>query len=1277
MKKKFLISLISLLLVLPQLADLSAATTSAREFSPVQEGFVSSAPMVSPYATGHILVKFKAESMKNFNKDVTPQMGAALSGAQTGIASLDALGRAVGIVRISRPYIELKNKVEASRLGVDRWFMIELAEGSDIPDVVSRYAEDPNVEYAKPDWVAFPAVVPSDPFYADHWGHNNTAQLPDLDWGGTYDHTRSNTVGTPGFDANAQAAWDASQGFGSSSVIIAIIDTGVDMDHPDLNLVSGYDFGDNDSNPDDNSAAAGHGTCCAGVAAAMANNGRGACGAAPGCRVMPLKVANSSGSMYFSSIENAFYYAADNGADVISLSLGAYLSSDPATDAAITYAHNAGCVILAATSNDNDNVLSYPANHAYVIGVGAASPCGDRKRSSSSYSECNPGVSTDPNGYTCDGERWWGSNYGTNTKDAAGAVDILGPTILPTTDIVGSGGFRSGDYEPFFNGTSCATPYVAGVCALIKSANPTWTATQVRDQLVDSAIDIVNVESGSGWDRYSGYGMVDAAAAVGGGGPVAPVADFSGDPTSGTAPLTAYFTDLSSGSPTSWYWTFGDGGSSSQQNPNYTYNSAGTYTVTLTATNSVGSDGETKSGYITVNPCVAPTASFTAAPTSGYAPLAVSFTDQSTGSPTSWSWDFGDGGSSSQQNPSYTYTSTGTYTVTLTASNGCGSDDLVRSGYIAVTDDPGGTWVTITYDDFEGGMGSYTDGGGDMVLYTSGTYAHQGNNAADIQDNSGVASSFYHTASYNVSGYSELEVEFWFYAVSMDNTSEDFWVQYYDGSTWRTVATYARTTDFNNNTFYNKVVAIPAGTYNYATNAKIRFMCDASGNADDVYIDEIEFRGRTAGPVVPVAAFEGEPTSGIVPLTVTFTDQSTGSPTSWSWTFGDGGSSSQQNPEYTYNSAGTYTVALMVANAEGSDTETKTGYITVSPIPAPVAAFEASPTSGVVPLTVTFTDQSTGDIDSWSWNFGDGGGSSDQNPSHQYTAVGDYTVTLTVTGPGGSDDEVKTGYISVTEGGSWQVITYDDFESGMGNYTDGGGDMSLYSYGTYAHQGSRAADIQDNSGTASSFYHTNGYDVSGYTELEVEFWFYAVSMDRREDFWVQYYDGSTWRTVATFVRTTDFENNIFYNEVVTISSSQYNFPSNARLRFMCDASNNTDDVYIDEIEFRGIAGGTSGGSSPAIADEKPATPTTFTLYQNYPNPFNPVTRISFYLVEPAHVRLDVFNVAGAKVATLINESRGSGLHTVDFQASSLSSGIYLYRIIAGNKTEYKKMVLLR
>jgi len=172
-------------------------------------------------------------------------------------------------------------------------------------------------------------------------------------------------------------------------------------------------------------------------------------------------------------------------------------------------------VMFSGTGNQNYDVLLYPANNPYVISVGAASPCGGRKRSASNPALLGPGVAPDPNNYTCDNERWWGSNKGPATPDAPDAVDIIGPTMLPTTDIRGSGGYEPGDYVLYFNGVSCSVPYVAGVAALIKSKHPDWTAAQIRTQLLATAQDVVNVESVAGWDRYTGYGMVDMNAAVG------------------------------------------------------------------------------------------------------------------------------------------------------------------------------------------------------------------------------------------------------------------------------------------------------------------------------------------------------------------------------------------------------------------------------------------------------------------------------------------------------------------------------------------------------------------------------------------------------------------------------------------------------------------------------------------------------------------------------------------------------------------------------------------
>ncbi len=345
-----------------------------------------------------------------------------------------------------------------------------------------------------------------------------------------------------------------------------------------------------------------------------------------------------------------------------------------------------------------------------------------------------------------------------------------------------------------------------------------------------------------------------------------PVAAFSATPTSGKAPLTVAFTDQSTNTPTSWSWTFGDGGTSTLQNPTYVYNTAGTFNVTLIAANGYGSSTLMKQAYVTVTPKTPPVAAFSATSTSGKAPLTVSFTDQSTNNPTSWSWSFGDGGTSTLQNPTYVYYAAGTYTVTLTATNGDGSNTTVVQNLVTVTP-----------------------------------------------------------------------------------------------------------------------------------------------------------------KTPPVAAFSATPTSGKVPLSVAFTDTSTNNPTSWSWSFGDGGTSTLQNPTYTYNTAGTYSVTLTVTNAGGSNTIVMQNLVTVTPKTPPVASFSAAPTSGKVPLTVTFTDQSTNNPTSWSWSFGDGGTSTLQNPSYMYYTAGTYNVSLTVSNADGSNTLTQQNLITVSLdcGDSQSLVTSD------------------------------------------------------------------------------------------------------------------------------------------------------------------------------------------------------------------------------------------------------------
>ena len=218
-----------------------------------------------------------------------------------------------------------------------------------------------------------------------------------------------------------------------------------------------------------------------------------------------------------------------------------------------------------------------------------------------------------------------------------------------------------------------------------------------------------------------------------------PDTNFTGSPLSGTVPLLVIFTDNSINTPTSWNWSFGDGSYSTDQNPWHSYSVASNYTVSLTATNSVGTDVFTRTNYITVSSSVvAPVAAFSGSPTSGTAPLTVTFTDSSTNTPTSWSWNFGDSSSvnATVKNPVHTYASAGMYTVALTATNSAGSNTATKTSYITVNSGSAGYTVgakninspmaTVCIGeqdlDFTGALQT-VNGGGNITRTTIGWWA--------------------------------------------------------------------------------------------------------------------------------------------------------------------------------------------------------------------------------------------------------------------------------------------------------------------------------------------------------------------------------------------------------------------------------------------------------------------------------------------------------------------------------------------------------------------------
>ena len=515
--------------------------------------------------------------------------------------------------------------------------------------------------------------------------------------------------------------------------------------------------------------------------------------------------------------------------------------------------------------------------------------------------------------------------------------------------------------------------------------------------------------------------------------PAAPVADFSGSPTSGPAPLTVAFTDNSTGNITSRSWNFGDSGNSSLVDPSHTYTTAGTYTVNLTVTGPGGSDTESKTDYITVTPPVPPVAAFSGSPTSGYRPLFVQFTDQSTNNPTSWEWEYRMGSGSwtifsdDAQNPSHTFTTVGQYSIRLTATNEAGSDTATASNYITVTEPPiqagftanptaGFVPLFVQFTDASTGTittrsWNFGDGGTSSAVNPSHTYTETGTYTVSLTV-TGPAGTDSEVKPGYITVYSVPPAPVAQFTSNVTTGISPLSVQFTDLSSG---SPFEWNWSFGDGTYSleRHPVHVYANPRNYTVSLRVRGLGGFDTETKPWFIHVL--------PNPPVANFSANVTSGDAPLSVQFTDLSTNNPTAWSWQFGDGAISSERNPVHVYHYAGNYTVSLTASSSQGSDTRVRAGYINVSgmtpPPPGLKADFVGAPTSGFVPLTVVFADTSTGDPVSWNWSFGDGSTSSAQNPTHIYNTLGGFTVSLTVSNGTAEDTMTKSTYIIVSKRG--------------------------------------------------------------------------------------------------------------------------------------------------------------------------------------------------------------------------------------------------------------------
>jgi len=387
------------------------------------------------YVPGEILLKFKPAINTEIRSSATYEKAMERIGLR--IAQLNA--------RCKVPFPEIKkwdSRIDSIHL--------KFPPETDIMSIIKKYRSDPEVEYADPNYIrrVF-ATIPDDTKYPQQWGLTKIM---------------------------ADYAWDIEKG--DTSIIVAVLDTGIDSDHPDLasKLISGYDFINDDSEPvDDN----GHGTHVAGIIGAITNNGTGVAGVSWYCRIMPVKVMGADGSGSDAQLKDGILYASGNGAKILNMSLGSPDSLPWYVQAALDRAHDeSNCILIAAAGNDGVSQENFPAAYSKCIAVGATDEF-DGKAIFSNYGSwvdvCAPGTniwSTMPNHWVKMNTEGYPQNYAS------------------------------------LNGTSMATPFVSGVAALIFAHFGTVTPNTEVEYRIKRAVDDIGIYG-------LGSGRINAALAVG------------------------------------------------------------------------------------------------------------------------------------------------------------------------------------------------------------------------------------------------------------------------------------------------------------------------------------------------------------------------------------------------------------------------------------------------------------------------------------------------------------------------------------------------------------------------------------------------------------------------------------------------------------------------------------------------------------------------------------------------------------------------------------------
>ena len=347
-------------------------------------------------------------------------------------------------------------------------FVLKFKHPIDIIKAVELYKNAGLFRYVEPNYIGkahgVMQTIPNDPYFSSNqWSHLND---------GTF-HLSPAKIDA---DIDSELAWNITQG--DPNLIVAILDSGLRLDHPEFSgrLVGGYDYANNDTDPTDDQ---GHGTNVGGIAMAKGNNSIGYAGVNWNSKIMPVKILDDTGSGFYTWWASGIYFAVNNGAKVINMSVGGNTPSTLLEDA-INYAYNNDVSVVVSTGNEN-STIRYPAKYDNAIAVGSTNP--DDVRSVPFF--WNPAS---------------GSNFGPEIDFVAPGNYIFGLSHLSNTN-----------YNSYWGGTSQAAPHVAGVISLLLSVNPDLSVDQIRQILEDTSEDMAGDNFDTpGWDQYYGHGRINA-----------------------------------------------------------------------------------------------------------------------------------------------------------------------------------------------------------------------------------------------------------------------------------------------------------------------------------------------------------------------------------------------------------------------------------------------------------------------------------------------------------------------------------------------------------------------------------------------------------------------------------------------------------------------------------------------------------------------------------------------------------------------------------------------